>query len=181
MPPQPRLAIIATVQQAISDLLMTYEPEFLRFGYSLFIVFATIDPDAGYRGITAFLVERGSQGFTVGKKEDKLGIRASATCELFFDGMRVPVANLLGPAEGRGFPQMMDRLVEEVIFARPRAVVHADDVQQRGLARPGRPHDRDELTFLDVHVDAPEHVAAAGAVCVRFFDVPQPDQGIRRQ
>ena len=51
----------------------------------LFIVFATIDPDAGYRGITAFLVERGFAGFTVGKKEDKLGIRASSTCELILE------------------------------------------------------------------------------------------------
>src|SRR5262249_48169860 len=56
----------------------------------LFIVFATIDPDAGYRGITAFLVERGFQGFTVGKKEDKLGIRASSTCELILEDCRVP-------------------------------------------------------------------------------------------
>ena len=56
----------------------------------LFIVFATVNPDAGYRGITAFLVERGSPGFTVGKKEDKLGIRASSTCELMFEDCRVP-------------------------------------------------------------------------------------------
>src|SRR5262245_61456805 len=51
----------------------------------VFIVFATVDPSAGYRGITAFLVERGVPGFTVGKKEDKLGIRASSTCELVFE------------------------------------------------------------------------------------------------
>ena len=51
----------------------------------VFIVFATINPEAGYRGITAFLVERGTSGFTVGKKEDKLGIRASSTCELIFE------------------------------------------------------------------------------------------------
>ena len=51
----------------------------------LFIVFATIDPDAGYRGITAFLVERDFAGFSVGKKEDKLGIRASSTCELLLE------------------------------------------------------------------------------------------------
>ena len=56
----------------------------------LFIVFATVNPDAGYRGITAFLVERGTPGFTVGKKEDKLGIRASSTCELMFEDCRVP-------------------------------------------------------------------------------------------
>ena len=51
----------------------------------LFIVFANLKPEAGYRGITAFLVERGAPGFTVGKKEDKLGIRASSTCELLFE------------------------------------------------------------------------------------------------
>ena len=62
----------------------------------LFIVFATLDPAAGYRGITAFLVERDTPGFTVGRKEDKLGIRASSTCELILDGCVVPAANLLG-------------------------------------------------------------------------------------
>jgi alkylation response protein AidB-like acyl-CoA dehydrogenase len=51
----------------------------------LFVVFANVNPDAGYRGITAFIVERGAKGFTVGKKEDKLGIRASSTCELLFE------------------------------------------------------------------------------------------------
>ena len=58
----------------------------------IFIVFANVDPDAGYRGITAFLVERGTPGFTVGKKEDKLGIRASSTCELLLEDCRVPTA-----------------------------------------------------------------------------------------
>ena len=67
----------------------------------LFIVFATIDPAAGYRGITAFLVEKGMAGFSVGRKEDKLGIRASSTCELIFDGCIVPETNLLGePCKG---------------------------------------------------------------------------------
>ena len=56
----------------------------------IFIVFATVNPEAGYRGITAFLVERGTAGFTVGKKEDKLGIRASSTCELLLEDCRVP-------------------------------------------------------------------------------------------
>ena len=68
---------------------------------NVFIVFATLDPSAGYRGITAFVVERGFPGFTVGKKEDKLGIRASSTCELLLDDCRVPRANLLGePGKG---------------------------------------------------------------------------------
>jgi alkylation response protein AidB-like acyl-CoA dehydrogenase len=77
----------------------------------LFIVFATVDPEAGYRGITAFLVERGFDGFTVGRKEDKLGIRASSTCELLFDACRVPAANVLG-AVGKGYKIAIETLNE---------------------------------------------------------------------
>ena len=77
----------------------------------LFIVFATIDASAGYRGITAFLVERGMPGFTVGKKEDKLGIRASSTCELIFEDCRVPVANVLGDV-GKGYKVAIETLNE---------------------------------------------------------------------
>jgi alkylation response protein AidB-like acyl-CoA dehydrogenase len=77
----------------------------------LFIVFATLDPAAGYRGITAFLVERGTDGFTVGKKEDKLGIRASSTCELLFDDCRVPRGNLLGEP-GKGYKVAIETLNE---------------------------------------------------------------------
>jgi alkylation response protein AidB-like acyl-CoA dehydrogenase len=77
----------------------------------LFIVFATVDPEAGYRGITAFLVERGAAGFTVGKKEDKLGIRASSTCELIFEDCRVPKANVLGEV-GRGYKVAIETLNE---------------------------------------------------------------------
>jgi alkylation response protein AidB-like acyl-CoA dehydrogenase len=75
------------------------------------IVFATIDPSAGYRGITAFIVERGYPGFVVGKKEDKLGIRASSTCELLFDGCPVPAANVLGEP-GKGYKVAIDTLNE---------------------------------------------------------------------
>jgi alkylation response protein AidB-like acyl-CoA dehydrogenase len=77
----------------------------------LFIVFATIDPEAGYRGITAFLVERGFQGFSVGKKEDKLGIRASSTCELILEDCRVPRANVLGEI-GKGYKAAIETLNE---------------------------------------------------------------------
>jgi alkylation response protein AidB-like acyl-CoA dehydrogenase len=77
----------------------------------IFIVFATLDPAAGYRGITAFVVERGFSGFTVGKKEDKLGIRASSTCELLFDDCRVPRANLLGEP-GKGYKVAIETLNE---------------------------------------------------------------------
>jgi len=77
----------------------------------LFIVFANVKPDAGYRGITAFLVERGTAGFTVGKKEDKLGIRASSTCELLFEECRVPKANVLGEV-GKGYKVAIETLNE---------------------------------------------------------------------
>ena len=77
----------------------------------LFIVFANIDPAAGYRGITAFLVERGFPGFTVGKKEDKLGIRASSTCELLLEDCHVPRANVLGEV-GKGYKVAIETLNE---------------------------------------------------------------------
>jgi alkylation response protein AidB-like acyl-CoA dehydrogenase len=77
----------------------------------LFIVFANISPEAGYRGITAFLVERGFPGFTVGKKEDKLGIRASSTCELVLEDCRVPRANVLGEV-GKGYKVAIETLNE---------------------------------------------------------------------
>jgi butyryl-CoA dehydrogenase/short/branched chain acyl-CoA dehydrogenase len=77
----------------------------------LFIVFATLDPEAGYRGITAFLVEKDALGFSVGRKEDKLGIRASSTCELVFDGCEIPAANLLGD-RGKGYKIAIETLNE---------------------------------------------------------------------
>jgi alkylation response protein AidB-like acyl-CoA dehydrogenase len=77
----------------------------------VFLVFATISPEAGYRGITAFIVERGFAGFTVGKKEDKLGIRASSTCELIFEDCRVPKANILGEV-GKGYKTAIETLNE---------------------------------------------------------------------
>ena len=77
----------------------------------VFLVFATVNPEAGYRGITAFIVERGTAGFTVGKKEDKLGIRASSTCELIFEDCRVPKANVLGEV-GKGYKTAIETLNE---------------------------------------------------------------------
>jgi len=77
----------------------------------LFIVFATLDPAAGYKGITAFLVEKDFAGFTVGKKEDKLGIRASSTCELILEDCRVPEENVLGEP-GKGYKIAIETLNE---------------------------------------------------------------------
>ena len=77
----------------------------------LFIVFATVDPSAGYRGITAFVVEKGAAGFSLGKKEDKLGIRASSTCELVFADCVVPAASVLGEV-GKGYKIAIETLNE---------------------------------------------------------------------
>lgn len=77
----------------------------------IFIVFANANPNAGYKGITAFLVERSFAGFSVGKKEDKTGIRASSTCELIFDNCRVPKENVLGDV-GKGYKIAIETLNE---------------------------------------------------------------------
>ena len=77
----------------------------------LFIVFATLDPALGYKGITAFLVEKDTPGFTLGKKEDKLGIRASSTCELIFNNCVVPATAVLGEP-GKGYKIAIETLNE---------------------------------------------------------------------
>jgi len=77
----------------------------------VFLVFATLDAAAGYKGITAFFVEKGTPGLTVGRKEDKMGIRASSTCELLLEGCVVPAANLLGE-EGKGYKIAIETLNE---------------------------------------------------------------------
>ena len=77
----------------------------------VFILFATLDPALGYKGITAFIVEKGFPGFTVGKKEDKLGIRASSTCELMLEDCRVPKENVLGEV-GKGYKIAIETLNE---------------------------------------------------------------------
>lgn len=78
---------------------------------NVFIVFATIDPEAGYKGITAFIVERDFPGFSVGKKESKLGIRASSTCEIVLESCRVPKENVLGEI-GKGYKVSIETLNE---------------------------------------------------------------------
>ncbi|HEX6534659.1 MAG TPA: acyl-CoA dehydrogenase [Gemmatimonadaceae bacterium] len=77
----------------------------------IYVVFANANPSAGYKGITAFIVERGFPGFAVGKKEDKLGIRASSTTELLLDDCQVPAANVLGPV-GQGYKIAIETLNE---------------------------------------------------------------------
>jgi alkylation response protein AidB-like acyl-CoA dehydrogenase len=77
----------------------------------IFILFATIDPSAGYKGITAFIIEKDFPGFTVGKKEDKLGIRASSTCELILEDCRAPKSSVLGET-GKGYKIAIETLNE---------------------------------------------------------------------
>lgn len=77
----------------------------------IFLVFANINPELGYRGITAFIVERGMDGFSVSKKENKLGIRASSTCELLLEDVRVPKENILGEV-GKGYKVAIETLNE---------------------------------------------------------------------
>ena len=92
--------------------LSSHRPQALdhqRRRSQLFLLFATVNPEAGYKGITAFLVERDFPGFAVGKKEDKLGIRASSTCELILDDCRVPKANVLGEV-GKGYKIAIETL-----------------------------------------------------------------------
>ena len=78
---------------------------------NFFIVFANLNPDAGYKGITAFIVEKGTPGFELAKKEKKLGIRASSTCVLNFDDVEIPAGNLLG-SEGQGYKYAISLLNE---------------------------------------------------------------------
>ncbi len=77
----------------------------------IFIVFANVNPELGYKGITAFVVERGMEGFSVSKKENKLGIRASSTCEILFEDCKVPKENILGEY-GKGYKVAIETLNE---------------------------------------------------------------------
>jgi butyryl-CoA dehydrogenase/short/branched chain acyl-CoA dehydrogenase len=99
----------------------------------LFLVFATVDPDAGYKGITCFVVERDLPGLSIGRKEDKLGIRASSTCELIFDGVAIPRANLLG-AVGKGYKVAIETLNEGRIGIAAQMVGLAQGAYEGALA-----------------------------------------------
>ncbi len=93
---------------------------------------ATLDPARGYKGITSFLVERDSAGFTIGKKEDKLGIRASSTCELILEGVRVPKENVLGEV-GKGYKIAIETLNEGRIGIGAQMVGVAQGSFEHGL------------------------------------------------
>lgn len=96
----------------------------------IFLLFANVNPQSGYKGITAFIVERDFPGFQVGKKEDKLGLRASSTCELILDNCRVPRENVLGEV-GKGYKIAIETLNEGRI---------AIGAQMIGLARGAHEH-----------------------------------------
>ena len=98
----------------------------------LFIVMATVDPALGYKGITAFAVEKTFPGFQVGRKEDKLGIRASSTCELILEGCRVPRANVVGEV-GRGYKIAIETLNEGRIGIGAQMVGVAQGSFEHGL------------------------------------------------
>lgn len=106
-------ALACRATQDGTDWIVTGQKLWITNGAEaeIFILFATVDPDAGYRGITAFLVERDMPGFSVGKKEDKLGIRASSTTELVLEDVRIPGANVLG-AVGNGYKVAIETLNE---------------------------------------------------------------------
>jgi alkylation response protein AidB-like acyl-CoA dehydrogenase len=125
---------------ALSTTARRHDGKFLLNGRKLwisnaaeagvFVLFATVDPAAGYRGITAFLIERNFPGFSVGRHEDKLGIRASSTCELILNDCEVPEANVLGEI-GKGYKIAIETLNEGRI---------AIGAQMIGLARGALDH-----------------------------------------
>jgi alkylation response protein AidB-like acyl-CoA dehydrogenase len=98
----------------------------------IFIIFANLNPGAGYKGITAFIVEKEFAGFSIGKKEDKLGIRASSTCELILDNVQVPKENILGD-EGVGYKVAIETLNEGRIGIGAQMVGLAQGVFDYGL------------------------------------------------
>ncbi len=106
-------AMASRAVESGGDFLLTGRKMWITNGNEadIFIIFANANPEAGYRGITAFVVERGFPGFTVGKKENKLGIRASSTCELILEECRVPRANVLGQV-GKGYKVAIETLNE---------------------------------------------------------------------
>ncbi|MBN6058205.1 acyl-CoA dehydrogenase family protein [Nonomuraea sp. RK-328] len=97
----------------------------------LVVVVAKTDPEAGARGITLLVVERGMEGFGRGRNLDKIGMKAQDTAELFFENVRVPVANRLGPDEGQGFFQLMRNLPQERMSIAVGAVAAAETVLEQ--------------------------------------------------
>jgi alkylation response protein AidB-like acyl-CoA dehydrogenase len=131
----------------------------------LFLVFATINPDAGHRGITCFLVDRNTPGLTIGRKEDKLGIRCSSTCEVILDNCRVPAANILGEP-GKGYKVAIETLNAGRIAIGAQLVGLADGALKHaiGYARQRRQFGKTIAEFQGVQFQLAEmamHVESA--------------------
>ncbi len=139
----------------------------------IFVLFANANPAAGYKGITAFIIERDMPGFTVGRKEDKLGIRASSTCELILDSCRVPAANVLGEV-GKGYKIAIETLNEGRIAigaqmtglaqgALNHAVKYAKQRKQFGQAISGFQGVQFDLARMAVELEAARLLVYNGA------------------
>jgi alkylation response protein AidB-like acyl-CoA dehydrogenase len=148
---------------------------------SLFILFATVDPAAGYHGITAFIIERDFAGFSVGRKEDKLGMRASSTCELVLTDCRVPCENVLGTV-GKGYKIAIETLNEGRIGigaqmvglaqgALDHAVRYAKERRQFGQAIAGFQGIQFELARMATEIEAARLLVYNAA---RLRDARQP-------
>ncbi|MEV5895831.1 acyl-CoA dehydrogenase family protein [Nonomuraea fuscirosea] len=113
--------------------VLTGQKTFITNGVNadLVVVVAKTDPDAGARGVTLLVVERGMEGFARGRNLDKIGMKAQDTAELFFDRVRVPVANRLGPEDGQGFFQLMNNLPQERMSIAVAAVAAAEVVLEQ--------------------------------------------------
>jgi short/branched chain acyl-CoA dehydrogenase len=128
----------------------------------LFVLHATVDPAKGYRGITTFLVERSFPGFSVGKKEDKLGIRASSTCELLLEDCRVPRANVLGQV-GHGYKVAIETLNEGRIGIGAQMVGVARGAYEAALSYA---NERKQFGRLISHFQAVQHELARMAIAI---------------
>ncbi|MEV0309687.1 acyl-CoA dehydrogenase family protein [Nonomuraea fuscirosea] len=113
--------------------VLTGQKTFITNGVNadLVVVVAKTDPGAGARGVTLLVVERGMEGFARGRNLDKIGMKAQDTAELFFDRVRVPVANRLGPEDGQGFFQLMNNLPQERMSIAVAAVAAAEVVLEQ--------------------------------------------------
>ncbi len=117
-----------------NDFVLTGQKMWITNGSEaeIFIIFANVNPEEGYKGITAFIVEKNFDGFKIGKKEDKLGIRASSTCELILENCRVPKENILGEV-GKGYKVAIETLNEGRIGIGAQMVGLAQGVFDYGL------------------------------------------------
>jgi len=137
----------------------------------VFVLFANANPEAGHRGITCFLVERETPGFEVGKKEDKLGIRASSTCELILDDCRVPAANVIGEV-GKGYKVAIETLIEGRIAIGAQMVGLAQGALDHAIAyaRQRKQFGQAIAEFQGVQFELARMATAAGAARLLVYN-----------